>query len=251
MASIVNALNDALNEDKAYLKICLYAIPVYFIANLFLMGKMNQFAIYGSIVGIFMLGLLTQGIHNVRTNKRVILSLNPVELGMTLAKAAIVMVPQFIIWGFIGKYLTNIQIPIDLPHTQLIFAIIIWSIIFSIVLTSYLSFAKYLKMLQAFNPKVIGESCIDVLISFLFFIPQLLFANIVLVGPVAYLYFIFNLPLNHWGFIAYCSAMFVVNISMMANYFAQASYEQIKGSNEEYEDNVQINIITDVPEKFN
>ena len=251
MASIVNALNDALNEDKAYLKIALYAIPVYFIVKLFLVGKMALFAFYGGIISIFFMGLLTQGIHNVRMNKKEILSLNPMELFISIFKTAVVVIPYFVVFGLLGKWIAGIHIPIELPHVQLIYSIIVWSIMFAIVLTAYLSFAKYLRIVQGFNLKVVAESCIDVLISFLFFIPQLIFANVVLVGPVAYLYFAFHLPYNHWGFIAYSSAIFVVNISIMANYFAQAAYEHIKGNNEEYDDKVQINIITDIPEKFN
>lgn len=251
MASIVDALNDALNEDKSYFKIILYSIPVYFVVKLFLVGKMALFTFYGFIVGILLFGLLTQGINNVRMNKKEILTLNPLVLLISVLKTTVVIIPYFLVFGFLGKWITGIHIPIELPHTQLIYAIIVWSILFSIVMTAYLSFAKYLKISQGFNLKVVAESCIDVLISFLFFIPQLIFANVVLVGPVAYLYFAFHLPYNHWGFIAYCSAIFIVNISIMANYLAQASYEHIKGNNEEYEDNVQINIITDVPEKFN
>ncbi len=251
MASIADALNDALNEDKSYLKIILYSIPVYFVVKMFLVGKMALFTFYGAVVGMLLLGLLTQGIHNVRRNKKEILTLNPIELFISVAKTSVVMIPYLIVFGFLGKLLAGIHIPIELPHTQLIYSIIVWSIIFSIVMTAYLSFAKYLKISQGFNLKAVTESCIDVLISLLFFIPQLLFVDVILVGPVAYLYFAFHLPYNHWGFIAYCSAVFIVNISLMANYFAQASYEQIKGNNEEYEDNVQINIITDVPEKFN
>lgn len=251
MASIVDALNDALNEDKSYFKIILYSIPVYFVIKLFLVGKMSLFIFWGGIVAVIFLGLLTQGINNVRMNKKEILTLNPIGLLKSIFKTAIVSVPLVITLGWLGKLLTEVHIPIELPHTQFIYSIIVWAILFSIGLTGYLSFAKYLKVAQGFNLKVIAESCIDVLVSFMFFIPQLVFANIVLVGPVAYLYFIFHLPFDHWGFVAYCSAMIVVNISIMANYLAQASYEHIKGNNEEYDDNVQINIITDIPEKFN
>ena len=112
-------------------------------------------------------------------------------------------------------------------------------------------FAKYLNIVQGFNYKVIAESCIDVLVSLLFFLPQLAIANLVLVGPVAYLFWYFQLPFTHWGFVAYCSVVFVVNISILANYLAQASYENIKGSNEEYDDNVQINLITESAERQN
>lgn len=252
MASVVDAFNEALSEDFAIVKFVVYAIPIYFVANLFVVGKMSLFTFWGSIVGILLLGLLTQGINNVRRNKREILTLNPLQLAIALLKSCIVMIPNLLIYGLIGHLLvTKVTIPIEAPHVPLIFAIIVWSILGSIVLTSYLSFAKYLNITQGFNYKVIAESCIDVLVSFLFFLPQLAITDIVLVGPVAYLFWFFNLPFTHWGFIAYCSAVAVVNISILANYLAQASYEHIKGSNEEYDDNVQINLITESAERQN
>ena len=252
MASVVDAFNEALSEDFAIVKFVVYAIPIYFVANLFVVGKMSLFTFWGSIVGILLLGLLTQGINNVRRNKREILTLNPLQLAIALLKSCIVMIPNLLIYGLIGHLLvTKVTIPIEAPHVPLIFAIIVWSILGSIVLTSYLSFAKCLNITQGFNYKVIAESCIDVLVSFLFFLPQLAITDIVLVGPVAYLFWFFNLPFTHWGFIAYCSAVAVVNISILANYLAQASYEHIKGSNEEYDDNVQINLITESAERQN
>ncbi len=251
MASIVDAFNDALGENLAYIKIIGYSIPVYFVAKWFLIGKIGQVVFWGSILSVFFLALLTLGIHNVRMSKREVLSLNPIGLLKALVKAVVVLVPQGLIFGTLGYFLSQISIPIDLPHVPLIYSIIVWSIIGSIILTSYLSFAKYLRVLQGFNYKVIFESCMDVLVSFIFFIPQLLLANVVLVGPVAYLYFFFNLPFTHWGFVAYCSAVFVINISILANYFAQASYEHIKGNNEEYDENVQINVIEASSERLN
>lgn len=251
MASVVDAFNEALSEDLSYLKIALYSVPVFFCAKLFVVGKMGEFYFYGGIVALLLLGLLTQGINNVRMNKSEILTLNPVNLGLAVAKSFIVMVPQIAIWGMIGSFVVKyVQIPIELPHVPLIFSIIIWTLISSILITAYLSFSKYLKILQGYNYKVILESCIDVLVSLLFFIPQLIFANAVLVGPVAYLFYFFHLPFTHWGFILYCSLAFVVNISICANYFAQASYEHIKGSNEEYDDHCQINLIKDSAERI-
>lgn len=252
MASIVDAFNEALSEDLSFVKIAIYAIPVYFCTKFFLVGQMSLFYFYGFWTGILLLGVLTHGIHNVRMNRREILTLNPMELLKTTLKTAAVMVPQIIIWGFIGNFIiTKVAIPIDLPHVPLIYSIIVWSIIFSILLTSYMSFAKYLKVEQAFNYKLILEACIDVFISFLFFIPQLLIANVVLVGPVAYLFYFFQLPFTHWGFVFYCSLAFIVNLSILANYLAQASYEHIKGSNEEYDEHVQINVIDDAAERLN
>jgi hypothetical protein len=59
------------------------------------------------------------------------------------------------------------------------------------------------------------------------------------------------LPFTHWGFIAYGSVAFIINISILANYLAQSAYEQIKGNNEEYDENVQMNVIDLASERLN
>lgn len=252
MASIVDAFNEALGEDKAIIKIVLYSIPVCFCETLFLSGKMGELYFYGSITAVLLIGLLTCGIHNVRMNKKEILTLNIVSLLKNIVKTAVVMIPQILLWGALGQFITTkVQIPIDLPHVPLIFSIIIWAIVFSVLLTAYLSFSKYLRIIQGYNYKVILESCIDILISFLFFIPQLFLANVVLIGPVAYLFYFFQLPFTHWGFVYYCSLALIVNISILANYLAQSAYEHIKGNNEEYDDHMQINVIDDASERLN
>lgn len=252
MASIKESFFDALNEDFSILKIAIYSVPVNICANLFLSGKMSEFYFFSFLTVVLLLGLLTQGINNVRMNRREILTLNAKSLLISLLKTFVAVVPQVLFWGFVSYWIiSNISIPIDYPQVPLIFNIVVISIAFSFVLTSYMSFAKYLDIKQAFNYKVILDSCIDVLISFIFFIPQLLIANVILVGPVAYLFYLFKLPFTHWGFVLFASLASIVNISIMANYLAQASYEQIKGNNEDYDEHVQINIIDDVTERMN
>lgn len=252
MASIIDSFNDALNEDKSYLKIALYAIPVFISAQLFLVGRMASFWFFTSIFGVLFFGLLTQGINNVRLSKREVLSINPIAIVGAILKGLAVVVPYALVFGFIGYFIsTKVSLPIDLPHVQLIFAIVVWSIVFSLVMTAYLSFAKYLKIVQGYNFKVIFDSCVDVFLALLFFVPQFLIAVAVLVGPVWYLFTLFHVPLNHWGFVAYCSAAFVASVSMMANYFAQIAYEQIKGNNEDYDENCQLNVIDDIAERMN
>lgn len=251
MASIVDAFQEAFNEDHAYLKIILFSIPINFVADYYLKGNMSHFYFWGSVVGILLLGLLTAGINNVRMNKKEILTLNPLHYINALLKTIVVVVPQLIIFGFLGNILvTKVQIPINLPYVPLVYKTIVWSLLFSIVLTSYLSFAKYLKLKEGYNFKVVSESCIDVLISLLFFVPQLIVANIVLLVPVAYLFFFFKLPFTHWGFVAYCCMVVIVNISILSNYLAQASYEHIKGNNEEYDENCQIDLIVSSDEMY-
>lgn len=253
MASIVDAFTESLTEDLALVKIGLYSIPVYFCTKFFLVGQMGLFYFYGFLTLVLFFGLLTQAINNVRLNKKEILSLNPKAIINATARGFVALLPQLAIFGLIGHFIIkNVNIPIELPHVPLIFQIIVWSIMGSIMLTSYLSFAKYLKVLQAFNYKVIIESCVDIFVSLLFFIPQLFLANVILVGPVVYLFFLFGLGFEHWGFVFYCSLVFVVNISILANYLAQSAYEHIKGSNEEYDDNNQrIDVIDEAVERMN
>ena len=163
-----------------------------------------------------------------------------------------VLVPHLLVFGSFGHFLTtSVYIPIDLPHVPLIFSIIVWALLFSIVLTSYLSYAKYLKIPQGFNYKVIAESCIDVLVSCIFYVPQVFIADAILIGPIAYLFFYFGQTFTNPLFVLYCCAIFVINVSMLANFFAQIGYQYIKGSNEEYNDNINVNLIDDIAERIN
>lgn len=252
MASVIDALNEALSEDKSAIKILLYSIPIYFCAHLFVLGKLDS-VFYTSVflTAILMFALLSKGINNVRMNRREVLCLNPLNLISALIKSFIVVVPYILVLGFCGlAILKYVKIPFDIPHISFISEIIVWSILGSIFMTAYMSFSKYLRILQAFNVKVIFESCVDVFVSLLFFVPQLVFVDAVLIAPIAYLFNLFNLPYNHWGFVYYCSIIFIVNISVLANYLAQAAYEHIKGSNEEYDDNHQINLVVDSADRM-
>ncbi len=242
MASIVDAFNDTFNDNMSYVKFVIYAIPVYFCADFFIKGQMSSFYLWATIVGILLLGLLTKGIHNVRTNNKEILTLNPLSLIISIIKAGIVVIPQLAVYYFIGEIITkNITIPLDIPHIQLIFNIIIWSILGAIVFTSYISFAKYLSIKEGYNYLKVIPASIDMLVSMIFAVPQFAIANVILAGPVAYLFWFFHIPFMHWGFIGFCSVLFIINISLAGNYFAQLSYEHLRASkNEIYEDH-QIN----------
>ena len=237
MSSIVDAFNDAFSERISFLKFCIYAIPVYFCLNLFITGQMDLLYFWGGLTCMLLFTLLTQGISNVRVNHKEILSLNPIKLVITFIKSFIAVFPQILVFGIAGHYLTSlISIPIELPHVNLILDIIIWSIVFSIIFTSYLAFAKYMCIKDAFNYKIIFESCVDVFVALLFFIPQLLLANLLVVGPYAYLFWLFHVPFTNWGFVACSSIAVIINISMIANYLAQISYEHVSLSNDKKED---------------
>ncbi len=254
MASIVDSLNEAFLDSFAPLKLVGFAIPVYFAITSFMDGNLPVLYILDTIIAILFLALLTQGIYNVRRSKREILSLNPWALVKDLAKTVVAVVPNAIIWIGAGFLLVkNVTIPIDVDWAQKVFVWIVFIIVYAIVMTSYLSFAKTMKVVQAYNYKVIFDSCVDVLIALFFFKLQLALVQIVLFGPVAYLYSFFKVPFTHWTFLFYASIVAVVDLSITANYLAQIAYECIPGNNEEYDNNYDapIDLIDETAERLN
>ena len=83
----------------------------------------------------------------------------------------------------------------------------------------------------------------------LFFIPQLLLANLFIVGPFAYLFWLFHVPFSNWGFLVCSSVAAIINLSMIANYMAQVSYEHVSLSNDKKEDYQIIKVIENIDEE--
>lgn len=246
MASIVDAFNNAFSDKFLYLKMALYAIPVYFCIQFFMKGQMSYFYILGSIFTIIYAGLLAVGLNNVNTNRIEILTLNPIKLFKTIFKMLVVMIPQILVFGFFGNVtVQRVTIPIDLPHAQLIFSIVVWAVFCAILLTSYLSFSRKLSIKSGFNYLEIIPASLDIFVGLLFAVPQFLILNLILVGAVGYLFWFFNIALTHWTFLGYCSLVFIFNISILADYLAQMAYEHFKFSKDDAVYTQLNSIITD------
>ena len=241
MASLFDAVNDAVDEKFFLIKHIIYALPIFFCASLYINNNIGLFYFFAFPIIFIMFGLLSCGIENVRQNKREILTINPIKLLYTVFSLALAIVPLTAVMYFVGYCITAfVKLPFDLPYLPVVFKSIVWILVGSIVLTSFLSFSKSSSIKNAYNFPVIFESCVDVFINILFLIPQLLILNGIIVGAVWYLFFYFKLPLTNPIFIFYCSFVSVFNISVLADYFAQASYELIRGEDEEYRDNYYI-----------
>ena len=235
MASIFNAVSEAFSEKLAALKFVIYSIPVYLCIELFVRNHTIVMNFWTLLVAVLLFALLTQGISNVRDNKDEIISLNPLSIIKNLAKCVVAVLPQALFYLYLAYHIvTNVKIPLEYDNIDLIFNIIIYSFFGSVILTIYMSFIKYGKISDAYNYKVIFKSLMDVFFAFLFFIPQFVFVNLILVGPIAYLfYFIFHIPFTNWGFLFCVALAVIVDVSVTANYFAQMSYEQISNGNDE------------------
>ncbi len=241
MASLIDAFSDALGEDMAIIKIFVYAIPVFICINLFLAKNFVVGSFLAIPTLILLAGLMSNGICNIRSNKREILTFNVISLVSVIIKLLLAVLPISCVM-LLGGYciITFIKFPFDIPYFILIFNCIVALIVFSVIFTSYLAFSKTLNVIDAYNVKIISEASIDVFANFLFLIPQLLIANGILVGSVWYLFFAFHITINNPLFIFYCSCVGILNISALSSYYAQASYELIKGKDSEYQDNYYI-----------
>ena len=104
MASMIDAFRDAFSENLAYLKFVIFAIPVYFVVHFFMVGQTEMFRFCAPLLGVLIFGLFTQAIYNVRTNRKEVLTLNPIEFLLGLLKTLVVLIPNGLVFGTIGIY---------------------------------------------------------------------------------------------------------------------------------------------------
>ncbi len=256
MASVIDAFNEAFADNLSIIKFAVYAIPVYFCAQYFIKGQMNEFYILASFTAILLLGMMTCAINNVRENRQEVITLNPLRLVWVTAKTAVAILPVVAVFGGIGYILTKYvgeYLPEELGGINLTAKIVIWGILGAVILTSYLSYAKFLSIKQAYNVSAIADSCIDVLINLVvFFLPQMAIANVILMAPIYYVFYFFHISMDHWSFVVYTSIVFIANISITSNYFAQAAYEIIKGKDGDYDNKHDLSLLdVDDTEKAN
>ncbi len=241
MANIIEACNEVFTEEYALAKIFVYAIPVFICVNAFATGQFVLSYMCGFFVILLLMGLLSSGINNLRNNKNEILTFNIQQILIATLKSAIAIIPHISIAVMIAIFTKELIPEIDgFPQFPMIANITIWSLLFSIVMTSYLSFAKHLSIKDAYNIKIIYESVVDVFVNLVFIAMQMIIANSVFVGLMVYVFTLFNIKLSHPGFLFYCSILVIVNLSVLANFLAQASYDYIKGNDEDYNDRYKI-----------
>lgn len=241
MASIADAFNDSMNDNLCLLKWSFYALPVFLSVSCYMNSKMVSFWFWAILSFILLISLLSYGIHNINSNKHEILTFNILTLvyiALKLFLALFLHVLLLFIVGFL--VITFVKVPDDIPNFPLIFKCVVWYFLFSIAFTSFLAFSKKLDVVKAYDLRIIYDSSMDILMSLLFFIPQIVIADAILVGFVWYLFFVFKISLNNPIFIYYCSVIAILNISVMASYFAQIAYETIKSEDSEYNDNYLI-----------
>ena len=227
MASIKDAVEESITDDFSFIKYILYAIPVFICYLLFKQGNMGWFYFLGVLTLIMLITILIQCIYNVRNgHNHVLPTFNIFTFGVSAFKAIFAVGPLIGLSLWLGSLITSIQIPIPIPNMQLIYAIIVWLIIGSIVVTSLILYAKTQKIKDAYDFALISNTCIDILIAIIFYIPQLILVNGIIVGIIAYLFGVF-FTLENPVFIFLCCMALVINVAITGNYFAQIDYELV------------------------
>lgn len=227
MASIKDALEESITDNLAIVKYIIYAIPVFISYVLFSQGNMGWFWFVAVLTILMLVSILVSVIHNVRNGKNYLLpTFNIISFGITAFKAIFAVGPVLGLGLWLGKILIGIQIPIPLPNIQLIYSIIVWFILGSIMITSLILYGKTEKIKDAYNLVLISNTCIDILISILFYLPQLLLVDLILVGVIAYVFGIF-FTLDNVVFVYFCCMALVMNVAITGNYFAQIDYELV------------------------
>ena len=231
MASIIDAFEESMQDEFSIIKYIIFSIPVYYCTNIYFNNSENDII---NSWWIFLLtyllcfGILIKSTANVRNGKNHVLpSFNIFSILWDGIKGTIALGPSIaincylasLLIGLISNYITE-------PNTLNVFKFVIWCLFGSIIFTGYLCYAKNFKIADAYNLKVISDSCCDILVGILFMIPQIILADALLIAPVTYLIWIF-FGIPHPVATYYWSMVFVFTLAMTGHYLAQIHYETV------------------------
>ena len=231
MASIKDAFEEAIQDHGALTKYFLFAIPVYYCSCLFINSDKNELSKLWTasiITFILLFGFLIECTTNVRNGKDSVLpSFNIFAIFWNGIKGLVALGPSIAINSIIAHFLCNlITNYVSDTNTLLVLQCMIWGVFGAIMLTSYLCYARTFKIRDAYNLKAISDSSMDILISIIFMIPQILIADAIIITPITYIIWIF-FGIPHPIAIFYWSMCFIFNLAMCGHYLAQVAYETI------------------------
>ena len=231
MASIKDAFEESIQDHNAILKYILFAIPVYYCTHLYMnssKGDLTAFWVFSFLTYILLFGFMAKCTANVQNGEdHVLPSFNVASIFWEGIKGTIALGPSIAVNCWLAMYVCGwIETYIPEPNTLMAFKFAIWGLFISIIFTGYLCYARNFKITDAYNFKVISESCADILIAMIFMVPQILAADALVVSPVTYIIWLF-FGLPHPIAIFFWCAVGVFNLAMIGHYLAQIAYENI------------------------
>ncbi len=239
MSSIIEAAEEVVQDKGGVLKCILYAIPIFASYVLYKMEMSSVFYIFATITVIFLLTVTKIILNNVRSCKDYVHpKTNIINFIGESIKLFFIMLPICSVGGGIGYALSNIQIPIPHEKGQLIYQIIVWSILGSMMLTSFIFYAKTSKFKEAYNFSGIFTYCTDIFVTTVFGLPRLALLDLATLGVVTYIFHFF-FGLDNYFYAFACSVTISMNIAILAHFLAQVDYETVKHDENE-EDGTKI-----------
>lgn len=228
MASIVDSFREVLSDRLAILKLIILAIPAVYVYSLYLGASVNHdysgFYQMLYITLFIYFGVLARVTNNVVNERDFVLpSFNPLPVLFDGIKGLLAILPSALISCLLANYVCsfiNIVMWVDITLKSLI-----WLVVASIIITSFLMYSSSGKILDAFNVKVLFEKAGDIIVMLIFFIIQLVVINIPTTAFIGYtLLILFGFgPLFNF----YVALAIVFNICVMGHYFGQMHYETI------------------------
>lgn len=235
MASMMDALDETMQEPKAKLKIAIFTLPVFAAVFFFKGGKMDLFYLCLVPAIIVLLGTLTRVCNNVMQCREVRLpTWNVFTLIFDTIRTLIAMLPAIVINGAIVYYLvTKAFTMIAVEWVQMAANYITYAVLASILVTVFMMYAKRFKMGDTWDIMGISNSCIDVMIQLIWMSIQLLFIDALIFGSITYLFYVFlDKTLSNWMLLYVWSAGGVFSIMLAGNYLGQLNHEALHTSEE-------------------
>lgn len=224
MASIIDSFRETFCDNLSFLKLAVLAVPVYFSYILFINSTKDftGFNILLYITIFFLFGFLIKTTNGILNEADSILpSINPFKLALAAIKGLIAIAPITIISIMLANYINSLINII--PWLDITLKSLIWIIVLSIAITSFLMFVKKERIKDAYNIKILFDKSGDLIVRIIIFTIQVLIINLIIIGFLAYtIIVLFGIGPILYAFIAYA---IVYNIGVLGHYLAQIQYE--------------------------
>jgi hypothetical protein len=228
MASVIDSFRDTFEDNLSFLKLIIFALPVYFGYSLSLHanGDYTVVWIIGLITAFFMLGYIAQITHGMLNDaERVLPKLNPITMAVQSLKVLISAGPFALILYGIGCWILSFFKDFPIEWISIVVQVIIGIVVAGLAVTSFLLYAKKQSVIAAYNLKKLSERAGDIMIGIIFLVVQFAVVNVLTVGFLAYTISVLFMP----GplLYAFCSYALVFNLAALGHFLAQVGYETI------------------------
>lgn len=227
MASVTDSFREIFSEQLSFVKLVALTVPVYFCYQIYMTTKNDYtgFSFIAIITTFFFFGYLTEITNNIINERSKILPpFNPIFVGFSGLKGLIALFPVTLISSLIANYACSF-INTEIDWLTITFKTFIWLLAISFIGSSFLLFAAKERIFEAFRLNTVFRKAADFLLMIIFFLVQLLFANILTFGFVGYtLYILFGFGVLFDIFVTFAV---VFNLTVLAHYLGQAYYEII------------------------